>query len=463
MDKRRLSGLGPLSISLRKCREVVARDREVLSQASRIAYYPLVVSRAEGSRIWDLDGNEYIDFLSGAAVNNVGHCHPEVVHAIEAQARKLIHNTLGYSYYELPVILAERLVRLTPGNFPKRVAFGLSGSDSNDGAMKLARAATGRPKILSFLGSYHGTTFGALTLSAVTLKMKRRLGPLVPEVYHLPYADCYRCYFGLEYPSCNLQCVEYIGTTLEMLIPPDEVAAFILEPIQSDAGVVIPPREFWVEIKRLCDRHGILFIDEEVQTGFARTGKMFAIEHWGIEPDAVISAKPLASGLPMGVIVARKELMESWPAPAHLFTAEANPVVCAAAIATLDIIERENLPERAGRLGDVVMQRFREMMERFDLIGDVRGRGLLIGVELVRDRETKEPARGEAMKVCWRAWERGLVMISFGRCGNVLRIAPPLTIQEDELDDALGIVEASIEDVVEGRVPDSVLQEMDAW
>jgi len=452
-----------LSKPLRRCREVVSRDREVLSQASRIAYYPLVVSRAEGSRIWDLDGNEYIDLLSGAAVNNVGHCHPEVVQAIEAQARRLIHNTLGYSYYELPVFLAERLVRLTPGSFPKRVAFGLSGSDSNDGAMKLARAATGRPKILSFLGSYHGTTFGALTLSAVTLKMKRRLGPLVPEVYHVPYADCYRCYFGLEYPSCNLRCVEYIGTMLEMLIPPDEVAAFILEPIQGDAGVVIPPREFWVEIKRLCDRHGILFIDEEVQTGFARTGKMFAIEHWGIEPDAVISAKPLASGLPMGVIVARKELMESWPAPAHLFTTEANPVVCAAALATLDIIERENLPERAGRLGEVVMERFREMMERFDLIGDIRGRGLLIGVELVRDRDTKEPARGEAMKVCWRAWERGLVMISFGRCGNVLRIAPPLTIREDELDEALGIVEASIEDVVEGRVPDSVLQEMDAW
>jgi len=452
-----------LSKPLRRCREVVARDREVLSQASRIAYYPLAVSRAEGSRIWDLDGNEYIDFLSGAAVNNVGHCHPEVVHAIEAQARRLIHNTLAYSYYELPVALAERLVRLTPGSFPKRVAFSLSGSDANDGAMKLARAATGRPKIMSFLGSYHGTTFGALTLSAITTKMKRRLGPLVPGVHHVPYADCYRCHFGLEYPSCDLRCVEYIKTVFEMLVPPDEVAAFILEPILGDAGVVVPPREFWVEVKRICDRHGILFIDEEVQTGFAWTGKMFAIEHWSVEPDAVISAKPVASGLPMGVIVSRKELMEGWPAPAHLFTAEANPVVCAASIATLDIIERENLPERARRLGDVVMKRFGEMMERFDLIGDIRGRGLLIGVDLVRDRETKEPAREEAMKVCWRAWERGLVMISFGRCGNVLRIAPPLTIPEDELDAALRIVEESIEDVTDGRVPDSVLQQMAAW
>jgi len=452
-----------LSKPLERSKEVVARDRRVLSRANRIAYYPLAVSRAEGSRIWDLDGNEYLDFLSGAAANNIGHCHPEVVRAIEAQARRLIHNTLGYSYYELPVILAEKLVKLTPGSFPKRVAFGLSGGDANDGAMKMARAATGRPKILSFLGSYHGTTFGGLTLSAITLSMKRRMGPLVPEVYHVPYADCYRCYFGLEYPSCGLRCVEYIRTMMEMLIPPDEVAAFILEPIQGDAGVVIPPREFWPEIKRLCEENGILFIDEEVQTGFARTGRMFAIEHWDVEPDAVISAKPVASGLPMGIIVAKAELMESWSAPAHFFTAGANPVVCAAAIATLGVMERENLPERAGRLGKTAMKRFKEMGERFDLVGDVRGRGLLIGVELVRDRETKEPARNEALKVCWRAWEKGLVMISFGRYGNVLRIAPPLTIGEDELEAALGIVEDSIEDVVEGRVPDSVLEEMGGW
>jgi len=452
-----------MSKPLKRCREVVARDREVLSQACRMAYYPLVVSRAEGARIWDLDGNEYLDFLSGAAVTNVGHCHPEVVKAIETQARRFIHNTLGYSYYELPVALAERLTRLTPGRFPKRVAFSLSGSDANDGAMKLARAATGRPKIVSFLGSYHGTTYGALTLSGVGLNMKRRLGPLVPEVYHVPYADCYRCYFGQEYPSCGLRCFEYIRTLLGMLIPPDEVAALILEPIQGDAGVVIPPKEFWAEIKKLCEENGILFMDEEVQTGFARTGKMFAIEHWGIEPDAVISAKPIASGLPMGVIVSRKELMESWSVPAHLFTTQANPVACAAALATLDIIERQNLAERARRLGEAAMRRFREMKERFDLIGDVRGLGLLIGVDLVRDRETREPARKEAMKVAWRAWERGLVMISFGRFGNVLRIAPPLTIGEDEMEKALDIVEASIKDVAEGRVPDSVLREMSAW
>lgn len=452
-----------MSKPLTRCREVVARDREVLSRSSRLAYYPLVVERAEGAKIWDVDGNEYIDLLSGAAVNNVGHCHPEVVAAIETQARKFIHNTLGYSYYELPVTLAERLVKLTPGRFRKRVAFSLSGSDANDGAIKMARSATGRQKVVSFLGAYHGTTYGALTLSAATLSMKRRLGPMLPEVYHVPYADCYRCYFGLEYSGCGLQCVEFIRTVLRLLIPPDEVAAFILEPIQGDAGVAIPPREFLPAIKRLCEENGILYVDEEVQTGFARTGRMFAIEHWGVEPDAVISAKPVASGLPMGILVAKSELMESWSTPAHLFTTEANPVACAAAIATLNVIEKEGLVARSARLGNVVMKRFWEMEERYDIIGSVRGRGLLIGVELVKDRKTKEPARAEAMKVCWRAWEKGLVMISFGRNGNVLRIAPPLTIGEGELDTALGIIEQSMEDVIHGTVPDTVLSEMSAW
>jgi len=450
-------------MKLERSLEIVERDRRVISQASRIAYYPLVVDRAYGSKLWDVDGNEYLDFLSGAAVNNVGHCHPRVVEAIREQAGRLIHNTLGYAYYEVAVELAERLTKLTPGDFRKRVSFGLSGSDANDGAIKLARASTGRPKVVSFLGSYHGTTYGALTLSAITPRMRRRLGPLLPEIYHVPYPDCYRCYFGLTYPECGLHCLKHIELMLDMVLPPDEVAAFILEPIQGDAGIVIPPEEFWPRLKRLCEEHGILFIDEEVQTGFARTGRMFAIEHWGVDPDILIVAKPIAAGLPMSAIIARAELMERWVAPAHLFTAEANPLACAAALAVLDIIEGENLPERAERLGEKALKRLGEMMESYELIGDVRGRGLLIGVDLVRSRETREPARAEAMKVCWRAWERGLVMISFGRFGNVLRIAPPLTITEEELMEGLDIVEASIRDVSEGRVPDSVLEKMVAW
>lgn len=428
-----------------------------------MAYYPLAIERGEGSRVWDLDGNEYIDFLTGAAVNNIGHCHPEVVKAVREQSEKFIHNTLGYSFYELPVLLAEKLASLTPGRFSKRVSYSLSGSDANDGAIKLARSATGRQKIVSFLGSYHGTTYGALTLTASALGLKKRLGPLLPEVYHIPYADCYRCYFGLEYPDCGLHCIEFIESLFKILIPPEEVAAFILEPIQGDAGVVIPPKEFLLEVKRLCKENGILYVDEEVQTGFGRSGKMFAIEHYGIEPDVLIAAKAIASGLPMGVLISRSELMEEWAVPAHLFTAEANPVVCAAALATINVIERERLFEKACETGERIKERFKEMEESLEIIGDIRGKGLLIGVDLVKDAKSKSPARQEAMKICYRAWEKGLIMISFGRFGNVLRIAPPLNIKPNELEKALDIIEESIVDVVEGRVPDSVLGEMSAW
>ncbi|MBS7630202.1 aminotransferase class III-fold pyridoxal phosphate-dependent enzyme [Candidatus Bathyarchaeota archaeon] len=448
--------------SSRRCREVVERDRRIISQACRMAYYPFVIEKGEGSKVWDLDGNEYIDFLTGAAVNNIGHCHPEIVKAIREQSEKFIHNTLGYSFYELPVLLAEKLASLTPGSFRKRVAYSLSGSDANDGAIKLARSATGRQKIISFLGSYHGTTYGALTLTASALGLKKRLGPLLPEVYHVPYADCYRCYFGLEYPECGLHCIGFIESLFKILIPAEEVAAFVLEPIQGDAGVIIPPREFLREIKRLCEENGILYVDEEVQTGFGRSGKMFAIEHYGIEPDVLIVAKAIASGLPMGALISKSELMEEWIAPAHLFTAEANPIVCAASLATINVVEKERLPEKAEETGKRVMRRFEEMKERLEIIGDIRGKGLLIGIDLVKDAK-KTPARQEAMKTCYRAWERGLIMISFGRFGNVLRIAPPLNISPEDLEKALDIIEESIIDVVEGRVSDSVLGEMSAW
>lgn len=427
-----------------------------------MAYYPFVIEKGEGSKVWDLDGNEYIDFLTGAAVNNIGHCHPEVVKAIREQSEKFIHNTLGYSFYELPILLAEKLASLIPGSFRKRVAYSLSGSDANDGAIKLARSATGRQKIISFLGSYHGTTYGALTLTASALGLKKRLGPLLPEVYHVPYADCYRCYFGLEYPECGLHCIGFIESIFKILIPAEEVAAFIIESIQGDAGVIIPPREFLREVKKLCEENGILYVDEEVQTGFGRSGKMFAIEHYGIEPDVLIAAKAIASGLPMGAIISKSELMEEWTAPAHLFTAEANPIVCAASLATINVVEKERLPEKAEEAGKRVMQRFEEMKERLEIIGDVRGKGLLIGIDLVKDAK-KTPARYEAMKTCYRAWERGLIMISFGRFGNVLRIAPPLNIKPEDLEKALDIIEESIIDVVKGRVPDSVLGEMSAW
>jgi len=447
--------------SVRLCEDFVKVDHELISPSNRIRYYPLVVASARGAKLQDLDGNEYIDFLSGAAVTNIGHCHPRVVEAIRRQCERLIHNTLAYTYYEGAVELARRLIEITPGKFPKMVAYGLSGSDANDGAIKLARCFTNRQKVISFLGSYHGTTYGALSLSGITPRMRRRLGPLLPEVHHVPFPDCYRCPFKLDPSSCGLHCLSFVEKLFETTLPPEEAAAIIVEPIQGDAGVVIPPRDYLPRLRRLCQEHGILFVAEEVQTGFGRTGRWFAVEHWNVEPDILILAKAIASGMPLSALVARREIMESWEAPAHLFTTQANPVCCAAAIATIEVIREERLWERAARLGNHAMKRFREMMDEHPLIGDVRGKGLMIGVDLVRDRETREPAVKEALKVDWRCWELGLVLIHFGR--SVLRVAPPLTISEEELDQGIDIIEEAIRDVEQGRVPDDVIDRMVGW
>jgi 4-aminobutyrate aminotransferase len=443
------------------CNKLVEEDSKFLSSATRLSYYPLVVAKAEGAKVWDIDGNEYIDFLSGAAVTNVGHRHPKVVEAIKDQCDRFIHYTLAYVYYEKAVELAKRIVEITPGDFQKKVAFGLSGSDANDGSIKFARSYTGRSKIISFLKSYHGTTYGALTLSGITLRMRRKIGPLLPEIYHVPFPDCYRCLFKLEYPGCGMHCLDFIATIMDTIVPPEEVAAIVTEPIQGDAGVIIPPDEYMPRLKRLCEENGILFVDEEVQTGFGRTGKWFAIEHWNVKPDIMVLAKAIASGMPISTIVARKEIIDSLEAPAHLFTTEANPLSCAAAIATIEIIREEKLYERASRLGEYALKRFKEMMNEHELIGDVRGKGLMIGVDLVKDRKTKEPAIKEALKVDWRTWEKGLVLIHFGK--SVLRIAPPLTITQEELDKGLNIIEEAIDDVEKGKVSDDVIKRMKGW
>jgi len=291
--------------------------------------------------------------------------------------------------------------------------------------------------------------------------MRRRLGPFLPDIYHAPYPDCYRCLFKLSYPECGLHCLDYIETLMETIIPPEETAAVFIEPIQGDGGVIVPPDEYLPRLQKLCRDHGILFVDEEVQTGFCRTGRWFAANHWNLEPDIMIIAKAFASGMPISALIAKDEIMDSWEAPAHLFTAEANPLSCAAALATIGVMEEERIAERAERMGEYAMKRFREMMDEHELIGDVRGKGLLIGVDLVKDRRTKEPAREETLKVDWRCWEKGLILIHFGK--SVLRIAPPLTISQEELDRGLNIIEEAITDVEKGRVPDEVLKLMIGW
>jgi len=441
--------------------QIIELDRTYLSPSMRIPFFPLAVRSGRGAEIEDWEGRRYLDFLSGAAIANVGHQHPRVVEAIQKQAAELVHYNAAYAYHRPLAEVAEALCRITPGNVHKRVALGLSGADANDGAIKLARAATGRQKIIAFLKSYHGSTYGALSLSAVSLPMRRRFGPFLPEIYHVPYPDPYRCPFAAGADDCAAACLDYLRTVLMNQVPAEEVAAVIIEPIQGDAGVVVPPQSFVDGLARLCRDHGILLIADEVQTGMGRTGRWFASEHFGLLPDAVIIGKAVASGMPLSALVARADLMEHWSAPGHVFSTAANPVCCAAALATIHVIEEEGLVERAEHMGAYLMGGLHELAGRYEVVGDVRGRGLLLGVDLVTDRRTRERARAISAKVSWRCWERGLFLTFFS--GSVLRICPPLVITEEEIDRALSVLDDALRDVLAGRVPDSVLDHVKGW
>lgn len=440
---------------------IIGRDKKVISPASRMPYYPFVISKGKGALMEDVNGSKYIDFLTSAAALNTGHCHPKVVHAIKKQIQQFLNYTSAYMYYENMVELAEKLIQITPGQFSKKVSFGLTGSDANDGAIKLARIFTNRKKIIAFLRSYHGSTYGALSLSAISLNMRKKLGPCLPEIYHIPYPDCFRCPLGNHYPDCHLACLEYFKMLMKNLIPPEEIAAVIIEPIQGDAGIIVPPDPYLPELKKICEERGILFIAEEVQTGFGRSGKWFAIEHCGVEPDIILLGKSIASGMPLSAIVAREDIMNSWEAPAHLFTMGANPVSCAAALATIEIIKEENLIKKAEEMGNYILSRFLELKKSRKMIGDVRGRGLLIGVDIVTDRETKERADKEAAKICWRCYEKGLIITFFSQ--SILRIAPPLVIKKSLVDQALDIIEQSMIEVEKGLVSDEVLNKIQGW
>ncbi|MBA1336054.1 MAG: Pyridoxal phosphate-dependent aminotransferase [Firmicutes bacterium] len=450
-----------MQVKIDKCMEVVKKDDEIISPAARVPYYPLVIKRGHGAIIEDIDGNEYIDLLSSAAALNTGHAHPEVVKAIKEQINDFIHYTPAYMYHQPLVQLANKLIEITPGDFKKRVAFGLSGSDANDGMIKLARAYTGRSKIISFIQSYHGSTYGAISLSALSLNMRRKIGPLVPDIYHIPYPDCYRCAFGQKRESCNMECLKQLEIAFEYYLPAEEVAAVIMEPIAGDAGLVMPPQKYMDKLYGICKENDILFVSEEVQQGFGRTGKWFGIEHFGIVPDAIIMGKSIASGMPMSAIVAREEIMQAWEAPAHLFTMGGNPVSCRAALATIDIIRKENLLEHAHKLGEYVEHRFNQMKEKYELIGDVRGIGLSIGVDLVTDRATREKAKEAAAKICYRCWEKGIILTFFAN--SVLRIQPPLIITREQIDKALDIIEEAIKEYLAGDIPDEVLRVAKGW
>ena len=439
--------------------DVVERYNRVIAPANRTTYFPLVPVKAENAKVWDVNGREYIDFLSDAAVQNVGHNNPRVVKAIKEQVEKLIHATYIYSFPLEPLLLAEKLVEIAPIDNAK-VSFGLSGADANDGAIKFARAYTRRHTILSYMKSFYGSTYGAMSLTGLDFHVRAIVGEL-SGVHYIPYPNCYRCPFGKDPKSCRMECVEYIKEKFEGEVYAEGVAALFAEPIQGDSGMVVPPKNYFKKVKKILDEHGILLVVDEVQSGMGRTGKWFAIEHFGVKPDIITVAKPLGGGLPISATIGRAEVMDSLPPLSHAFTLSGNPTAARAALAVIEEIEEKNLLRRAKKLGEYAKKRLEKMKEEHELIGDVRGLGLMLGVELVKDRETKERAFEEAKKVVWRAFELGLI-VAFLQ-GNVLRIQPPLTIEEEVLEEGLNILERAISDVEEGKVPDDVVKKVQGW
>lgn len=425
-----------------EAQEWVMRSERVVSPSLPRAY-PLVVQRAHGCVVEDVDGNQFLDCMAGIAVCSTGHCHPRVVRAIQEQAERLLH-ICGADFYDPQYIaLAERLVAITPGEEPKKVFLGNSGAEAVEAALKLARHHTGRPYGIAFFGAFHGRTMGAVSLTASKPVYHRGFAPLLPGIVHVPYGYCYRCAYNLTYPSCNLACVDFIEHTLMgKSIPPDEVAAIFVEPVQGEGGYIVPPDGWLQKLRALCDRYGILLVADEVQSGMGRTGKWFATEHWNVVPDILCVAKALASGMPISAMVARESVM-TWPVGAHGSTFGGNPVACAAALATIDVIEQERLMENAVRVGNRLLEGLRELAQevaqagRPPFIGDVRGLGLMIGVELVRDLQTKEPAHDEAERVTTECFRRGLLVLACG--ASSIRFAPPLVIPEAEADRALAI------------------------
>jgi len=427
-----------------RARAVIARDERVVSP-SYTRSYPLVCRKGEGAMVEDVDGNRFLDFNAGIAVVATGHCHPRVVDAIQKQAARLIHMSGTDFYYEELVALAEKLAEIAPGSVDRRVSFGNSGAEAIEGSLKLARYATGRDKIIAFYGGFHGRTMGALSLTSRKAVQRAGFGPMVPGVVHAPYPYCYRCPYGKEPESCAVECVKFIeDTLLKTVAPAQEVAAIAVEPVLGEGGYVVPPKKFFDELARVAKQNGILLIFDEVQCGMGRTGRMWAAEHFEAVPDILAVAKGIASGLPLGATVARADLM-TWPPGAHASTFGGNPVACAAALTTIALLEEE-LVENAARMGAHLMNRMLDWPERFPVVGDVRGLGLMIGIELVQDRATREKAPRLRDKVLGLAFERGLLALGAG--DSTLRLCPPLVITRDQCDFAIETLEGCLKEAI---------------
>ena len=423
-----------------KAKALIERDGNVVSP-SYTRDYPFVIARGEGATVEDVDGNVFLDCAAGIAVNSTGHSHPTVVAAIVDQAQKFLHMSGTDFYYEPQVKLGEDLAATAPMSGPVKTFYANSGTEANEAAIKLARYKTGRYGILGFLGSFHGRTMGSLSLTSSRAIQRRGFGPMQGGTFHAPYANCYRCPVGLTPDRCGAECLEFLEEQILVhLISPDDVAAVLVEPIQGEGGYVVPARAFHERLRALTKQHGMLLMVDEVQSGMGRTGKMWAIEHFGVEPDVITAAKGIASGLPLGVTIAKADVM-AWPPGAHASTFGGNPVSCAAAIATIGLL-RDSLVKNAAEVGEHLLAGLRALKDKHAIIGDVRGKGLMVGVELVRDRVTKERATTERNAVVDEAFHRGMLILGAGR--NAIRFSPPLVLSKAQADTAIRIFDESL-------------------
>lgn len=423
-----------------KAKALIERDGKVVS-TSYTRGYPFVMARGSGAVVEDVDGNLFLDCAAGIAVTSTGHSHPAVVAAIIDQAQKFLHMSGTDFYYEPQVQLAEAFDHIAPIAGPTRSFFSNSGTEAVEAAMKLARYSTRRHGIIAFLGSFHGRTLGALSITSSRAIQRKGFGPPMAGTYHTPYATCYRCPVGKRPESCAAECLDYLeDQVLVNLVSPDEVAAVVVEAIQGEGGYVVPAPQFHQRLRSLTAKHGILLVVDEVQSGMGRTGKMFGIEHFGVEPDIVAVAKGVASGLPLGVTTARADVM-TWPPGAHASTFGGNPVSCAAAMATIKLL-KDSLIKNSAEVGAFMIDRLRELQQKHQIIGDVRGKGLMIGIELVRDRATKERATTERDQIVDACFARGLLVLGAGR--NAIRLSPPLVLSKAQAATAVQILDQAI-------------------
>lgn len=420
-----------------KAKAIIDRDTAWTS-TSYIKEYPLVIAGGRGAMIEDVDGNRYIDYMAGIAVSATGYNHPKVVAAIKDQAEKFLHICATDFYFEGFARLAERLAKLAPGPSRKRTFLSNSGTEAIEGAIKLARYHTRRPALVAFRGSFHGRTYGAMSLTSSKMKQRKHFGPFLPEVHHVPFANPYHAGSDEAAISHSLAALHDL---FDRHVAPDDVAAIFVEPIQGEGGYVIPPIGFLKALRALCDQHGILLVADEVQSGVGRTGKMWACDWEGVEPDIIVTAKGLGSGMPIGAFIARESVM-TWEAGSHGSTFGGNPVSCAAALATLDIVE-ESLPH-IQQMGERLLGHARRLQQKYAVIGDVRGRGLMLGIEFVKDRETREPNPEIIDRITERAFQKGLLLLGCGK--STFRLAPPLVLDEYDVDTGMGILEECLKE-----------------